>query len=192
MKKIAIYILLVLPVNLSAQISTRLEWTRHTSMPSSEVLYYSTENKLRWDNFKGRPPADNSKTAAITMSGFGYNASMKSSKGKGELEISVYCYFNKEKSWVKPGRNTAYILNHEQHHFDISYIAASIFVEKIREIKFSVSDYNILLPRIYDECLEIMNKMQDEYDGQTKNGQETVFQEKWNKIIENKLSIITN
>ena len=142
-------------------------------MPAAEVIYYDPENKLAWENFKGKvPAADNSRVAAITMSGFGYTASMASSGGKGELKIKVYCFFNKNKSWVKPGKTTAYILNHEQHHFDISYIGACIFVDKIQSAIITAYDYNNLLPRIYDECVEAMNKMQDEYDGQTRNGQE--------------------
>lgn len=106
--------------------------------------------------------------------------------------IKVYCFFNKNRSWVKPGKTTPYILNHEQHHFDISYIAACIFVDKLQSAVMTTRDYNNLLPRIYDECVEAMNKMQDEYDGQTRNGQELALQEKWNKYINNKMATITN
>ena len=189
--KILPFILFFLPASLFAQLTTKVEWTRQTSMNASEVIYYNPDNKLVWENFKGRYPNDNSRIAAITMSGFGYNASMKSSGGKGQLNIQVYCFFNKNKSWVRPGKTTAYILNHEQHHFDISYIAACIFIDKIQSVVMTNSDYNTLLPRVYDECIEIMNKMQDDYDGQTRNGQETAQQDKWNKFINDKLVIIT-
>ena len=179
------------PISLFAQLTTRVEWTQLTSMPASEVIYYTPENKLVWDDFNGKVPANSGRTAAVTMSGFGYTASLTSSGGKGELNIKVYCFFNKNRSWVKPGKTTAYILNHEQHHFDISFIAACIFVDKIQSTIITKKDYNNLLPRIYDECIDAMNKMQDDYDGQTRNGQETTFQEKWNKFIDNKMAIIT-
>jgi hypothetical protein len=178
-------------MGLFAQLAIKVEWTQHTAMPVSDVIYYSTENKLLWENFKGKSPSDNGRTAAITMSGFGYNANMKSSGGNGQLNLQVYCFFNKNKSWVRPGKTTPYILNHEQHHFDISYIAACIFVDKIQSTVITSHNYNMLLPRIYNECIEIMNKMQDDYDGQTRNGQEASFQEKWNKFIDNKLTIIS-
>ena len=44
---------------------------------------------------------------------------------------------------------------------------------------------------IYNESIDIMNKMQDDYDGQTRNGQEYALQEKWNRFIDDKLTIIT-
>ncbi len=191
MKILPFIFCLLLPVSLFAQLSTKVEWTQRTSMPASEVIYYTPENKLLWEDFKGRVPANNGRTAAVTMSGFGYTASLTSSNRNGELNIKVYCFFNKNKSWVKPGKTTAYILNHEQHHFDISYIAACIFVDKIQSTIITNRDYNNLLPRIYDECVEAMEKMQDEYDGQTRNGQEAALQEKWNKFIDSKMAIIT-
>ena len=175
---------------LHAQLNTKVEWTQQTSMAASDVIYYTPQNKLIWENFRGTA-VEGGRTAAITMSGFGYTANMHSSGQKGQLDIQVYCFFNKNRSWVKSGRNTAYILTHEQHHFDVSYIAANIFIDKIQSAVLTNANYNTLLPRIYDECIAIMNKMQDDYDNQTKNGQEKVIQEKWNKFIDDKIAIIT-
>ncbi len=191
MKILMFIISALVPFGLSAQLVTNVAWTQSTSLPASEVIYYTPGNKLVWDNFRGKVPAENGRTAAITMSGFGYTASISHSGGKGELSINVYCFFNKNRSWVKPGKTTSYILNHEQHHFDISYIAACIFMDKIEAATITTKDYNNILTRIYDECIDAMNKMQDEYDGQTRNGQETALQEKWNKFIDDKMTIIT-
>lgn len=191
MKILLLSFYLLLPGCLFAQLSLKVEWTEETSMSANEIIYYKPDQKLFWEDFKGKVPSDNSRIAAITMSGFGYIASMTSSRGKGELNIKVYCFFNKNRSWVRPGKTTSYILNHEQHHFDISYIAACIFVEKIQSAIMTSRDYNNLLPRIYDECVNAMNKMQDDYDGQTRNGQEAAFQERWNKFIDQKMAFIT-
>ena len=159
-------------------------------MPSNEVIYYNAAKDLVWDNFSG-PSQEKGIVAAMTVSGFGYKADIKSNGGKGQLNISVYCYFNKNKSWVKPGKTTPYILTHEQHHFDISYIAASIFMDKLQSSVFTNSNFNTLLPRIYNESCDIMNKMQEEYDGQTKNGQLKDIQSKWNSFIDEKIKLIT-
>ena len=176
---------------LYAQLNIKVQWTQQTTMPASEIIYYDPANKLVWENFRGKP-VEGGRTAAITMSGFGYNASMRSSGQKGQLDVQVYCFFNKNRSWVKPGRNSSYILNHEQHHFDVSYIAANIFIDKIQSAVLTNSNYNVLISRIYDDCIGIMNKMQDDYDGQTKNGQEKEIQAKWNKFIDDKIAGITN
>lgn len=191
MKFPVIILLTTLPLLSFAQVSTNVEWTRQTSMPAAEVIYYDVADKLEWNDFMCKPPADNSRVAAITMSGFGYSASMSSKGSKGQLNVKVYCFFNKKRSWVKPGKTTAYILTHEQHHFDISYIAACIFIDKIQGTVITTGNYNQVLSRIYDECIDTMNKMQDDYDGQTKNGLEKAIQEKWNKSIDDKIAAIT-
>lgn len=173
----------------TAQLATNVVWTEQSTLPVTEVIYYSSDKNLNWKDFKGTPLE--SRASAITVSGFGYKANINTKNGKGQLNISVYCYFNKNKSWVKPGRTIPYILTHEQHHFDISYIVARVFVDKLQSTVFTSSNYNVLIPRIYNECCDIMNKMQDEYDGQTKNGQRKDIQAKWNELLDQKINLIT-
>ncbi len=177
--------------NIYAQLTTNVVWTNDGATPAADVIYYNSNKQLDWNNFYGKPPADNGITAALTVSGFGYSANIKTINGKGQLNIQVYCYFNKNKSWVKSGRNTAYILTHEQHHFDISYICAAIFVDKLQATAFSTTNYSTWLPKIYNESCDIMNKMQNDYDGQTKNGQLKDEQNRWNSLIVAKISAAT-
>ncbi len=173
----------------NAQVTTNVFWTEQSGMSASDIIYYNPAKNLQWQDFKGSPPAP-SKVAAETSSGFGYKANMQSSGNKGQINISVYCYFSKNKSWVRTNKTTAYILNHEQHHFDVSYLAASVFIEKIKKAGLNLSNLNTLLPRIYRECCDFMNKMQDDYDGQTMNGQLTEPQARWNKFFYEKVSLV--
>lgn len=159
-------------------------------MPASETIYYTTSRPLVWNDFKGKPD-DSSVAAAITASGFGYKADFKSVGTKSQLNIAVYCYFSKKNSWVKPGRTTAYILTHEQHHFDISFIAANIFLDKLKAAGITKANYNTLLPKLYNECVALMNKMQNDYDGQTKNGQLKDVQLQWNDFVSGKVKAVT-
>lgn len=191
MKFLLLFSFVLATTNGNAQLTTKVEWTEKTSMPVSEVIYYNPSNKLVWANFKGKPQDPGGRTAAITMSGFGYSASMHSNGKSGELTVQVYCFFNKNKSWVKPGKTTDYILLHEQHHFDIAYIAANIFIDKLQSAVMTSSNYNVLLPRIYNECIDVMNAMQDDYDNETNNGQDTAIQSKWNRFIDDKITLIT-
>ncbi|MFT3981403.1 MAG: hypothetical protein QM687_13085 [Ferruginibacter sp.] len=155
-------------------------------MPASETIYYSSSRLLKWSDFKGQPD-QSSVAAAITASGFGYKADFKSSGGKAQLNVGVYCYFNKTGSWVKQGKTTTYILNHEQQHFDISYIAAGIFFQKLKTCSITKDNYKTLLPKIYNDCVALMNKMQNDYDSQTKNGQLKDEQAKWDAYIDKQL-----
>jgi hypothetical protein len=173
-----------------AQVTTNIYWTEQTNLPASRVIYYNPSRNLQWPDFDGTPQTSGI-VAAITMSGFGYTASMKRNGNKGEINIGIYCYFSKDKSWVKPDKKTAYILNHEQHHFDISYIAARIFADRLKNTVITSSNVNVLIPRIYKECCDIMNKLQDDYDGQTKNGQVKEMQERWNNSLGEKLVAFT-
>ncbi|MEO6406890.1 MAG: hypothetical protein ABIY51_15045 [Ferruginibacter sp.] len=190
MRTIILLLLLSATNTLYAQLNTHVIWTEQSSIPSSDIIYYHPQSSLQWKDFQGMPVV-NHRAAAITVSGFGYKASLKNIGSKGDLVISVYCFFNKPKSWVKEGHTTSYILAHEQNHFDISYLATNIFIEKLKATNFTTSNMNSLLPKIYTECCDIMNKLQDDYDGQTKNGQVKDAQKKWNEFINEKLDNLT-
>jgi hypothetical protein len=174
-----------------AQITTTISWTEKTSMNAKDVIYYNANKKLVWADFKGIP-APPSPVAAITSSGFGYKAGMHSTNGKGEINVSVYCYFSKPNSWVRKGKTTAYILNHEQHHFDATYICTKRFIEKIRNANLTTTNMNDVLAKLYKECSAEMRKMQADYDGETMNGQLKDKQEKWNSFFDNALLTIKN
>lgn len=191
MHKLIFIFILFFTTNAGAQLTTRIEWTTDTKMAPDDIVYFNAGKKLQWPDFRGDVPRETGTVAAITMSGFGYMANTKVLGKKGDLTVKVYCFFNKNKSWVKPGKTTSYILNHEQHHFNISYIAANIFIDKLQAAKITVSNYNQVLARIYNECIEIMNRMQDEYDGQTRNGQDKNEQAKWNGFLDEKIEQIT-
>ena len=175
----------------NAQIITTISWVEKSNANPADVIYYNANKKLVWADFKGTPGPP-SVIAAITSSGFGYSAGMKSTNGKGEINVSVYCYFSKPNSWVRNGKTTAYILNHEQHHFDATYICTKKFIEKIRNTNITTTNMNDVLAKLYKECSAEMRKMQADYDGETMNGQFKDKQEKWNVFFDKKLALLTN
>lgn len=172
------------------QFTVSIHWQKAKS--GQDTIYYNPDRKLDWEDFKGIP-VENSIAAAITESGFGYRMSMNSIDGRMTVTITVLCYFNKKNSWVKPGLNTEYALNHEQHHFDITYINACLFIQKLRAAHFNSNNYAALADHIHNECYQALDKMQNEYDGQTLNGRSHRMQSAWNKKIDQQLeSVITN
>jgi len=175
-----------------AQLTTTIQWQNPKTGNAGDTIYYAPNRKLDWADFKGKPDMY-SPAAAITESGFGYRLSLQSSNGSANMVITVFCYFNKNKSWVKKGMNTSYALLHEQHHFDITYIYACLFIQKLRLTRFTINNYAALIDKIHDECFTELDKMQDEYDGQTKNGRVNRQQSFWNKKIDRQLdSLFTN
>lgn len=98
--------------------------------------------------------------------------------------INVYCFFNQSKSWVKPDSRNDYTLNHEQRHFDISYIAALRFVQRLRLQRFTRNNYNDLIDKTYSESYAYLSTLQDAYDAETGNGTDKAKQAAWNAKID--------
>ncbi len=83
--------------------------------------------------------------------------------------------------------DTDYALLHEQHHYDITYINASLFVQKLRGANLTLKNYNAVVEKLHDESFAALDKMQNEYDGETSNGRIPRIQYKWNKKIDEHL-----
>jgi len=171
-----------------AQLNVTIKW-QPIKGHSGDTIYYDPERKLEWDDFKGKPVAL-SPAAAITESGFGYKMSMQSINRKTSVVITVFCYFNKKHSWVKKDMDSEYALLHEQHHYDITYINACLFVQKLKQAQFNPANYDYLVEKIHDESFKALEKMQDDYDGQTSNGRINRMQIIWNKKIDQQLAAL--
>ncbi len=186
MKYLYLFISLFAAVSLKAQTNVFIQWQTIKPGISGDTIYYDPARKLTWNDFKGKPDAA-SPAAAITESGFGYKMTMQSYKKRATIIITVFCYFNKKSSWVKKYMNTNYALLHEQHHYDITYINANLFVQKLKDAKITLKNYDSVVSRIHDESFAALDKMQNEYDGETSNGRIPRNQYKWNKKIDEKL-----
>ncbi len=156
----------------------------------SDTIYHKPGQSLVWDNFSGTPN-QGGRVAALTSSGFGFDAGMSYSNRKGKININVYAFFNKSKSWVKPDKKTAYILAHEQLHFDISCIGMLLFVQKLRAANFTVQNYSAELNRIYSDAYKQMYEMQDDYDKGTNNGLLRKEQQEWAGRIRGQLALLS-
>jgi hypothetical protein len=169
-----------------AQVKVNVSFTTNSKLNPATIIYYNKLKKLTWSNFIGMPVAS-SNAAAITSSGFGYMADMQTKNDVGTINIKVYCYFNKQKSWVKPSAKTAYILEHEQRHFDITYINTLAFMESIKKATITPDNMNEVLGKLYKQTNDSMSQMQIQYDAETSNGINKIQQAKWNKLIAFKL-----
>ncbi|MBL0056136.1 MAG: hypothetical protein IPP31_08025 [Chitinophagaceae bacterium] len=172
-----------------AQFYTRVEWAGGTDPYKGDSIYYDPGYKLSWKDFKGQPDM-NSVAAAITSSGFGYTMAMNSRNNKATLVIKVSCFFTTRGSWVKKGMRSDYALLHEQHHFDITYIVTCRFFQKLKNTAFTRDNYSELLDRINRAYYEELETLQNEYDGQTRNGQLKDVQLAWNKKIDGMLAAL--
>jgi hypothetical protein len=191
-KNISVIALIFFAFSAKAQTTVNIQWQNIKPGYDNSMINYDSNRKLTWPDFRGMPVAA-SPAAAVTQSGFGYQLAMQSSNNRTTINITVYCYFDKNKSWVKKGMNTEYALLHEQHHYDITYINTCRFIQELRAAKFTKSNYGSLSAKIHDECFNALDNMQNQYDGETSNGRKPAVQAAWNKKIDEQLAaIITN
>lgn len=180
-------LLLALAASGFGQVNVSVQWSAHHPSAKSDTIYYDAQKKLAWQDFKGKPD-NRSEAIAITSSGFGYLAAMQYRNGKTSIGITVYCYFSKNNSWVKTASD--YALNHEQHHFDVTYIITNLFMNKLKTATFTRNNYGTVLEKLYAESCRELEKMQNEYDGQTRNGRLKNIQANWNEKIEKQLGLL--
>jgi hypothetical protein len=187
---VAFFTALFLQAALHAQpLTANVQLAKRVAKATSDTIYHQPGQLLVWDNFKGTPQ-QGGRVAALTSSGFGFDAGMRYSRSKGTINISVYAFFNKNKSWVKPDKKTPYILAHEQLHFDVSCIGMLQFVQKLRAANFTVQNYSAELNRIYNETYTQMHNLQDEYDRETDNGILRNRQQEWSQRIKGQLALL--
>lgn len=154
------------------------------------VIFYTPGVVLKWDDFKGKPEK-NSDAAAVTNAGIGFKMSFHSKDKLATLNIKIDCNFSISESWVKKGMTTDYILTHEQHHFDITYLYAMKFVHDLKAANYTMSNYSKIIQKIYFNNQTALLAMQNQYDDETKHSQITAMQEIWNKKISSEIAALS-
>jgi hypothetical protein len=170
MKLIAVYttLLLMLSTLLAAQ------------NKKEELLKWSADRKLTWDDYKAKPnPASDAAATTTTHLAIEYNI-----KG-GHFNYQITSMFSKTNSWGL--HKTDYILSHEQGHFDIAEIYARKLHQRMSEYKFNRKTYSKDLKKIYNDIIEEKSEMQELYDKETNHSINRKKQAEWLLKIEEML-----
>lgn len=178
----SIVLLLTSSLSYCQHIQLRVHYQNKPNRPASDTIYYDVNRKLTWGDFKGKVDS-NHFGGAVTASGFAYNAQMEYDEDRVIIDIFVYTYFNKRDSWKKPGINSAYHLEHEQKHFDITYLGALKFMAELQKAKFTAKNFKTLPNKIFDKVYDENTALQHQYDLETKHSINKEAQEVWNKKI---------
>jgi hypothetical protein len=183
--KISFFVLFIFifPFQIFSQKIAVHVFTEHKiTSAKSDTIYYDFNRKLTWKDFQGKVPAT-VPWGAITASGFSFDSEMKQAGNNIEIYVGIYTFFLKHESWRKPGINSAYQLEHEQHHFDITRLHAQRLIEEIRNAHFNSDNYKKLLTSIFNKVYDENNDMQHLYDRETNNSMNTEKQKEWNQKI---------
>jgi len=174
----------ILQVNAFGQnFNTEISYTTTLPKPEKQWIFYTPGETLSIEDFASTP-VTSSEAVAITSSGFAFKAGYRNAAGKATLLITVYCTFDKNRSWMKDVGKNPYVLQHEQHHFDITYLATLEFIKQLQAAKFTNENYSRLLESIYNAATKNLEVMQNTYDNETSNGRLKDQQALWNKKVD--------
>jgi hypothetical protein len=145
-----------------------------------ELLRWSSERRLTWNDYRGRPdPSSDAAASTTTYLGIDYKFS---SNG---FTYKIDSRFSQSRSWGL--HKTEYILSHEQGHFDIAEVFARKLHKKMSEYKFDRKNYQKDLKKIYDDVIEEKEETQNNYDKETRHSINRQKQAEWLKRIEEML-----
>ena len=143
---------------------------------NEEVLEWDASRKLSWADYKAMPNPDSDAAASTTTYlGINYNITSRS------FSYKIYSRFSKTRSWGL--HKTAYILSHEQGHFDIAEIFARKLHKKMSEYEFNKKTYNKDLEKIYRDVTKEKEDTQNQYDKETNHSINKTEQLLWLKKI---------
>ena len=175
-------ILLCASCSIAQKIILKVSIDNKVSPPQSDTIYYNINRPLTWADFQGVPDKNHA-GGAITASGFAFDAKMDMVANKVYMDIKVYTFFCKQSSWKKPNINSAYHLLHEQHHFDITRLAAEQFLEELANSNLTADNYQKVLTAVFDKVNNKSAELQTAYDRETDHSINREAQLRWNDKI---------
>lgn len=136
--------------------------------------------KVSWNDFQGIPQPFSSYGAVISS---GVSLEYDSNRSR----YVAYAGQNNIYSWVKKSEDErAYMLNHEQYHFDITEFHARMLNDYIEQNPDGTKQ--LYLTRLRSINYEL-GRMQDEYDNETDHSVNYDKQSKWEYRIDSLLSL---
>ena len=148
----------------------------------SDTVFYDPERPLVWADFQRKAPPL-TKFAAAVYTSIGYEARATVVNQQIMLNIKMKVFLIKSNSWVQPHAKESYALRHEQLHFDITKLVAERFKQKVLSEELPPDDYDSRLQYIYLDSFREMNKMQEQYDGETQHSLIRSEQNRWDEKV---------
>ena len=140
-----------------------------TSVKDRNIIMHTKRKKLTYSNFQGRAKKF-TKWGAETASGIYWETKAFRIDNKTFLKIKIGSSFDKKRSWFKKDQKNRYVLDHEQLHFDITSYITCEFINVVKTFSFTPEHFETELKDLYKKYNDRLEKMQNDYDGQTDHG----------------------
>jgi predicted secreted Zn-dependent protease len=139
---------------------------------NEELVKWNASKKLTWADYKSKPdPTSDAAASTTTYLKVEYNISST------KFDFKIESFFSKTRSWGL--HKTAYILSHEQGHFDIAEVYARKLYKALSEYKFNKRTYQKDLEKIYKKVTDEKGETQNDYDKETKHSINKTRQAEW-------------
>lgn len=152
----------------------------------AQKKYDLNDINLSWVHFTKKDASLNSKVAAQTHVNLDIEYELKNASGKRqELIIKLSVSQSREQSWVSKqflmkasDIESDKLLNHEKLHYVINLIGFKNIYLEMSNFSFT-SDYKSEITSIFRKYTNEIDKMNNEYDRQSKHGLNNNGQKKW-------------
>ncbi|MEH6408769.1 MAG: DUF922 domain-containing protein [Leeuwenhoekiella sp.] len=134
-----------------------------------ERLDWKENQKITWEDFKGKPDKLSSYAASVN-SGISHNYALNSRGFLIKEESVVKAFFYPTLSWYKPDMVDRRILQHERLHFDISELHARKLRKRIAEYKFTENSQREI-KKLYNQVEQEREEMQKAFDKESEHSQ---------------------
>lgn len=151
-----------------------------------DTIYWSSDRKLTWDDFKGEP--NSSYFAALSNCAFAQSIEPAVENRTGYINIYIRSALLKKGSWVRKSQSDDDVLKHEQLHFDIAEWHVRELRKSISQADLNLEMYEVTINKLTDVAWKQYNKIQSDYDEETAHGTILEKQQNWNKLVADKLA----
>lgn len=146
--------------------------------PGGDTVYYNPTRPLELADFTATPHY-RGRSGAISFTSFAYDGASHLHHDTLQLHLFLQVFFVKSASWVLPEMARPSTLAHEQLHFDLTYLVAMRFRQRILALHLPADDYDSVIQYEYLEAFREMNRIQEIYDADTHSGTEGAGQQAW-------------
>lgn len=151
-------------------------------MSSSNLILWSSDKKLTWDDFLCAPPPK-SKFAAVSSLDIRYKAWTR----KDTLFVSLASKFFRSNSWVYPKSKSSRLLGHEQTHFDILELYCRKLRQYISKTPVKKSEYKKTITDAYNVYYKQYKTYDSLYDQETDFSTRILVQNRWTEKVNKEL-----
>lgn len=148
-----------------------------------DLIEWNQGLKVNWNDYKG-PIAD---TTKIASSDCGIYCIPQVLGDTGV--VTLVAYFDRNKSWVCRHHADAFLLQHEQGHFDLTEAYARKLRKKVASLKLNRENFSSEIQKFYNWAWEDLQKQQAAYDKATDHGAVDFAQHTWDKYIKEHLEL---